>query len=546
MLIILSFTILLTGTTRAQEESGTTWQATYWNNISMEGDPALTRVETEIAHDWGSGSPAEEISPNSFSARWIRLLELPAGRYRFTVTVDDGVRLWVDNELIISSWRVQAPRTLDAEIEVAGGDVPVRMEYFEDAGQAVAMLSWEPVQVTAEVWYGEYFPNRNLSGTPALIREVPTISLNWGESSPAPDRLDPDTFSARWQRTLSLEPGTYRFEVTVDDGARLWVDDRLLIDAWLPQPATTYVETINLDGGPVPVRLEYFENGGLAEVNLSWSQLPEAPPPTVTPAPPAPVAPVPVTGGTTIIDDSDTGFISGGRPAADWQIEAIGYDGTLRWSSNSEGLPATYNWGQWRPALGPGRYEVAVYVPDAFATTTQARYWISHADGMSLRIVNQADNNGRWVSLGNFRFAGGDEYVSLTDITFEQGELTRVAYDAVRWTPVGGTSGGGAAISVNPPQVAPGELVVVQGSGFPAGQPIFLRLGPPGSAPRGEYATGRTGPDGEVRLTFTMPSTWPSEVPIAATLGSDSQLGVLLTTDQGSSAVTNLIYQPLP
>jgi hypothetical protein len=46
------------------------------------------------------------------------------------------------------------------------------------------------------------------------------------------------TFSARWQRYVWFEAGNYRLTVTVDEGVRLWVDDRLLIDQWQDQVAT--------------------------------------------------------------------------------------------------------------------------------------------------------------------------------------------------------------------------------------------------------------------------------------------------------------------
>lgn len=550
LLLLLPLLLLLVGTGLAQQGNRQEWQATYWNNNALAGDPVLTRSESALSHDWGQGSPAEGINPENFSARWTRLLPLPAGRYRFTVTVDDGVRLWVDDELIINSWRVQSRRTLDAEIELAGGDVPVRVEYFENREQALINLSWTPLRVTADAWYGEYFSNRSLSGAPVLVRDDPAIIFDWGQSSPAPDRLEPDTFSARWQQTLSLAEGTYRFQVTVDDGARLWVDERLLIDVWQPQPATSYAQTIRLEGGAVPVRLEYFENGGLAEVSLSWMRVEVGPTATPAPAPVPPPAPaagtLPDGAETVIVDNGGARFRSGGTPAGDWQVVESGYNGDLRWTLNSERLPASYNWGLWRPSLAPALYEVAVYIPANLATTTQARYWIYHADGASLRIVNQANNNGRWVSLGTFRFDGGDEYVSLTDVTFEEDESTRVAYDAVRWTPVTAAGSAEPAIAVSPQRVSSGERVVVQGSGFPAGQQVFLRLGPPGAPPQGQYGRARTGPDGDVRIVFFMPATWPDGVPVAETVSAGDRLGVLLTTDQGTAALTSLIYEERP
>src|SRR5690606_21566954 len=93
---------------------------------------------------------------------------------------------------------------------------------------------------------------------------------------PAPG-LDDDKFSVRWSRTLNLPAGTYTFRLTVDDGARLWVNGRRLIDGWRVQSPHTYQGDIYLPGGQVPVRLEYFNNLGGAFVQLTWSRTPGGP-----------------------------------------------------------------------------------------------------------------------------------------------------------------------------------------------------------------------------------------------------------------------------
>jgi hypothetical protein len=76
-----------------------------------------------------------------------------------------------------------------------------------------------------------------------------------------------------------------------------------------------------------------------------------------------------------------------------------------------------------------------VYIPaEDHATTGNARYWISHHDGFTLRQVNQAIEKGSWVSLGTYRFRGqGGEYVSLADVTYEPYLSTMIAFDAVQW-----------------------------------------------------------------------------------------------------------------
>jgi hypothetical protein len=93
-----------------------------------------------------------------------------------------------------------------------------------------------------------------------------------------------------------------------------------------------------------------------------------------------------------------------------------------------------YNWARWYPQLGQGTYEVFVFIPARYSTTAQARYWISHGDGFTLRVVNQSALGGQWVSLGTYRFAGSrGDYVSLADVTYEPYVSRLIAFDAVKW-----------------------------------------------------------------------------------------------------------------
>ena len=69
------------------------WLARYWNNTTMSGNPVLQRSEGEINHLWGDGSPSG-VNPGNFSARWTRTIYFETGSYRFTATMDDGMRVW--------------------------------------------------------------------------------------------------------------------------------------------------------------------------------------------------------------------------------------------------------------------------------------------------------------------------------------------------------------------------------------------------------------------------------------------------------------------
>jgi hypothetical protein len=401
------------------QHSDPNWQASYWNNMTLSGTAVLQRSEANLDHDWGTGSPAPgTVNADQFSARWTRYIDFTASNYRFAATADDGIRVWLDGTLIINDWSDHPVRTATAERTVTAGHHLITVEYYENGGLATARLTWEPVTPITN-WRGEYFNNISLSGTPVLVRDDAQINFNWGSGSPAPGTINSDGFSVRWTRNLNLPAGNYRFSATVDDGVRLWVNNHLLIDAWRIQAVRTYSGDIYLSGGTVPVKMEYYENAGLAVALLTWS--------TATSPPPVP--------GVVIVDDTGTGFVKGGT-ASSWRTVNEGYNGRMLWTQNNDRIRPNYNWARWYPNLAAGRYEVFVYIPDRYTTTASARYWISHRDGLTLRVVDQSAYSNQWVSLGTYTFRGTNaDYVSLADVTFESYLSQLIGFDAVKWEP---------------------------------------------------------------------------------------------------------------
>ncbi len=414
LVLFLALSVPSAAATPAGQAADAAWIANYWNNTSFQGPPALQRNEANLDHAWGSGSPAPGVQADRFSARWTRYVSFAAGTYRFYATSDDGIRVWVAGQLVIDDWSDHSARTVHVDKQLDAGSHLVVVDYYENMGDAVARVSWEPVSGIAH-WKGEYFPNVSLAGSPTVVRDDPQVNFFWGEASPA-SGIPADNFSVRWTRNVDLSAGTYRFTVRADDGVRLWVNNGLVIDAWKDQSATTYVADVYVPGGTVSLRLEYYERGGVAVAELSWS----------TPGSP---------GGTVIVDDVDAGFVQGGA-AAGWRTVAEGYNGRLTWTKNNDVIRANYNWARWYPNLQPGRYEVFVYIPERYSTTGQARYWVAHAGGFALRIVNQSATGSQWVSLGTYNFRGTNtDYVSLADVTYETRVSRLIAFDAVKWEP---------------------------------------------------------------------------------------------------------------
>jgi hypothetical protein len=80
---------------------------------------------------------------DNFSARFVQTVSIGAGVYRFVAGSDDGVRVWVDNQLVINQWVQQSFRTVTGDINLAAGTHTVRVEYFELTGLAQLQVYWE-------------------------------------------------------------------------------------------------------------------------------------------------------------------------------------------------------------------------------------------------------------------------------------------------------------------------------------------------------------------------------------------------------------------
>ena len=116
---------------------------------------------------------------------------------------------------------------------------------------------------------GEYFSNQDLKGNPALARTDKRIQFDFGEGSFAPGQPI-DHFSIRWTGFfVPKTAGDYTFFTSADDGVRLWVDDALGIDDWLPHSQTVDSYAKHLEAGKAyKIRLEYFEDVGSAIVGF--------------------------------------------------------------------------------------------------------------------------------------------------------------------------------------------------------------------------------------------------------------------------------------
>lgn len=121
------------------------WYGEYFNNGTLSGGPSFTNNVNNVSFNWGWGGPGNGLSPDNFSARWTRQEWLAGGTWRFYATSDDGVRVFVDDILVINSWKIQAAANTYGEIAVGDGYHTIRVEYFEGGGEALIYLNYQRV-----------------------------------------------------------------------------------------------------------------------------------------------------------------------------------------------------------------------------------------------------------------------------------------------------------------------------------------------------------------------------------------------------------------
>ena len=275
------------------QSEGVGLTAQYFDNKDLT-ELIVLQTDATVDFNWQRTSPHPAIHKDTFSVRWSGEIEaLYDETYTFYTQSDDGVRLWVNGELLIDQWHNQSTKEHNGTIALeAGQKYDIKLEYYENRGAANARLLWSsnsqikeiiptsqlystlpsPVEKgTGTGLTAQYFDNKDLTELIVLQTDA-TVDFNWQKNSPHPG-IHKNTFSVRWTGQVQpLYNDTYTFYTQSDDGVRLWVNGELLIDQWRNQSTKEHNGTIALEAGQkYDIKLEYYENRGKANARLLWS-----------------------------------------------------------------------------------------------------------------------------------------------------------------------------------------------------------------------------------------------------------------------------------
>ncbi|MBX9244969.1 PQQ-dependent sugar dehydrogenase [Actinotalea ferrariae] len=245
-------------------------------DLAAAGNSHL-RVSLTVTDSGGAtATTVRDLRPKKVA---VTLATSPVGR---TLTVDGTT---VTAPVTVTSW-AGAPLRLGVPQQTDASGRPYVFQRWSD-GSTSPTRTWTtpagPWTLTARFTQGTvggltgtYFQDEDLTN-PVLTRVDPVVAFDWGTGAPAPG-VGAETFSVRWSgAVVPRYSQTYTFSTTSDDGVRLWVGGRLVIDQWNPHARRVDTGTVALTAGvPAPIVLEYFDRTNRAVMQLRWSSASQA------------------------------------------------------------------------------------------------------------------------------------------------------------------------------------------------------------------------------------------------------------------------------
>ena len=185
-----------------------TWVGEYFNSSTTFGYPDATRRTRSINFDWGEDSPDPRINTDYWGARWTRLIDVETrSTYRFLASADDGMRIWVGDELIIDGWYEPPWRTISADIDLEPGKHRVKVEYYDSIGYAYINVDYYILRST---------DNRQQSGPLEVITYKGPVGATQGRIYQVPEEFYALRVNQGVPRSL------YRTNVGAQDGRYIY------------------------------------------------------------------------------------------------------------------------------------------------------------------------------------------------------------------------------------------------------------------------------------------------------------------------------------
>ena len=189
LIYLISFVLVLVLAGTASGAEGLIGEYYHGSASDAWDDLVMKRLDPTVDFGWGDFSPEPGVvNVDNFKVRWTGEVEIPStGTYTFHTQTDDGVRLWVNDVLVLENWTDHGSTLDSGDINLKGGQrYPILLEWYENGGGAICQLSWEGPTIDRQIipsgylWVGGDRPNAH-NPTPAdgtLLRDT-WLLLSW-------------------------------------------------------------------------------------------------------------------------------------------------------------------------------------------------------------------------------------------------------------------------------------------------------------------------------------------------------------------------------
>lgn len=258
--------------------------------------PSVERVDKDI--NFAStleAFPGTKLVDN-FYVNWTGVLRIPKdGNYTFHLESDDGSRLYIDGKEVVDHSGTHDMTEMSGRAELKAGDHEIKVEFFDAEEEAGCILSWETAGLAKAIVPAAALFHKAAAGEPGLLAEYYRTEDGAEDfpdfpASKSPDlkRVDKivnfestqdnwpgtdfkDFFYIRWTGTIRVPAdGRYTFFLDSDDGSRLFIDGKPVVDNGGAHAMEEVSGNVELTAGDHALKIEFFEKDIDAGCRFLW------------------------------------------------------------------------------------------------------------------------------------------------------------------------------------------------------------------------------------------------------------------------------------
>lgn len=269
------------------------WRAQYWSGYYSDNPWGNGRCKSDDYTDsipftkyWGGSGPGSSCNPERFSVLYERRFDFSGGRYRFHCHRDGYCRIFIPELGIDHAEEAGSFAGMDWGVDIPPGNWEVKIEYSHrrENGDSRLEFWWQgpdsylpPLDVNCTTnpyeWCAAYRVAWNSPTDSYILRRFEGfgyIDHNWGSDSPGYGVYA--DFSAEWSRLAKFDAGLYRFHVIHDEGAKVVVDNKEILNQW-GTCCREDTSDVWLSSGDHRITVNWFDSSGNANLKVWWEKI---------------------------------------------------------------------------------------------------------------------------------------------------------------------------------------------------------------------------------------------------------------------------------